>query len=166
LLLRTKKVATIAEGAKLIAEKLRNGEALKKFHEMLIGQGVNESIASELCFRRNYEQVFPNRADYCSLIRAKKSGYIKSIDALELGVICGKLGAGREKAGDQIFYEVGFRLVKRVGDKIQKDEPWLHVYHNHSNFEQQIAQNLIDSIVIADEPVKVETSIVKIVDYE
>jgi len=166
LLLRTKKVASLAEGAKLIAQKLRNGEALKKFHEMLIGQGVNEAIASELCFKRNYEQVFTNRADYCSLIKATKSGFIKSIDALELGVICGKLGAGREKAGDQIFYEVGFRLVKRVGDKIQKDEPWLHVYHNHSDFEKQIAKNLIDSIVIGEEPVKVESSIVKIVDYE
>ena len=45
-------------------------------------------------------------------------GFIKSIDALELGLTGTKLGSGRAKAGDKISYEVGFRLLRHIGDKI------------------------------------------------
>jgi len=44
---------------------------------------------------------------------------VASIDALELGLIGSSLGAGRAKAGDQIAYEVGFKLIKKAGDKIE-----------------------------------------------
>ena len=36
-----------------------------------------------------------------------------------MGVICSKIGAGREKAGDLVSYEVGMRLKKTFGDKIE-----------------------------------------------
>lgn len=49
-------------------------------------------------------------------------GFIESIDALELGVLASKLGAGREKAGDKISYEVGFDLIKSIGDPIEAGE--------------------------------------------
>lgn len=42
-----------------------------------------------------------------------------SIDALELGLIGSSLGAGRVKAGDQISYEVGFKLLKKPGDNVE-----------------------------------------------
>ncbi len=45
-------------------------------------------------------------------------GFVKSIDALELGLIAANLGAGRVKAGDLISYEVGFKLLKKIGDPV------------------------------------------------
>lgn len=119
LLHRVDQCETMNEGAKMVLEKLKNGEALAKFREMLIGQGVTEEIANQLC-RRNYEAVFSKNADHVSTIRAHSSGYVKSIHALELGSLCSSLGAGRAKADDQIFYEVGMRLFKQVGDRIEK----------------------------------------------
>jgi thymidine phosphorylase len=49
-----------------------------------------------------------------STIKARESGYVKSIDALELGIISCSLGAGRSKAGEAISPEVGFKLLKKV----------------------------------------------------
>lgn len=49
-------------------------------------------------------------------------GYIKSIDALVLGNTAAKLGAGRAKAGDKISYEVGFKLLKTIGDKVDSSK--------------------------------------------
>lgn len=121
LLHRIDKCETMKEGAKMVLEKLKNGEALVKFRQMLIGQGVSENIADQLC-KRNYEAVFKKNAMFVSTIRANVSGYVKSIHALELGLLCSKLGAGRVKAGDQIFYEVGMKLLKQVGDKVEKSE--------------------------------------------
>jgi thymidine phosphorylase len=121
LLQRTRKVATMTEGCELIMEKLKNGEALEKFRQMLIGQGVVEQVANELCLKKNYAFAFSNnrKVKYETMIKSSHDGYIKSIDALELGVLASVLGAGRAKAGDTISYEVGFRLLKKPGDKIE-----------------------------------------------
>ncbi len=64
----------MVEGAKIILEKLRNGEALKKFREMIVAQGVNEYVADELCYKRNYNSVFEQKATYLSTIKARESG--------------------------------------------------------------------------------------------
>jgi len=74
LLQRTKKVKTMSEGAALILETLKNGQALKKFYEMIQAQGVNTEMAHELCYKRNYASVFGKKATFTSLIRAKKAG--------------------------------------------------------------------------------------------
>lgn len=74
LLQRVKKVNTMKEGQEVIMEKLNNGEALEKFRQMLIGQGVKESVANELCLKRNYNVVFETKAKFLSTIRAKQSG--------------------------------------------------------------------------------------------
>ena len=110
-------VKTIEEGASLISQKLKNGEALQKWKEMLIGQGVQESVATLLC-NKQYDQVFRRQASITSYLKAPRSGYMKSIDALVMGVTASKLGAGRAKAGDSIAYEVGFRLLKTIGENV------------------------------------------------
>lgn len=165
LLQRVDKCLTMVDGAKIILEKLKNGEALAKFRQMLIGQGVSELIANELCYNRNYDLVFQNKAQYLSTIKAHASGYIKSIHALELGVLSSKLGAGRAKAGDEIFYEVGFKLLKQVGDKIDLNEPWIEVYHNSEHFDSHFAHKVMQSIEIVDHFVEYESAIIKIIDY-
>ena len=74
LLLRTKKVKSMKEGAQLILQTLKNGQALQKFYEMIKAQGVNEQLAHELCFKRNYDFVFGKKAEFTSLIKAKQEG--------------------------------------------------------------------------------------------
>ena len=74
LLQRTKKVSTMKEGAQMILKTLENGQALQKFYEMIIAQGVSSEIAHELCFKRNYNFVFGKKAQYTSLIKAEKAG--------------------------------------------------------------------------------------------
>jgi thymidine phosphorylase len=121
LLHRSNACSTMFEGSRMILEKLRNGEALEKFRQMLVGQGVSEHVATELCVNKNYALAFGGaKAKHVTAVKSGESGFIKSIDALELGLIASKLGAGRSKAGEAISYEVGFRLLKKPGDKIEK----------------------------------------------
>lgn len=67
------------EGQEVILEKLRNGEALEKFRQLLIAQGVREALANELCIKRNYDFVFGDKAKYLSTIRSKGTGYFTYI---------------------------------------------------------------------------------------
>ena len=76
-----------------------------------------------------------------------------------------KLGAGRIKANDQIFYEVGFRLLKTIGDQIDNDEAWLQVEHNNADLDPKMLEELTKSLTVSNEPVKRESVIVKIIDF-
>ena len=64
----------MSEGVKLILEKLRNGEALEKFRDMIVEQGVDKQLANELCYKKNYDLVFGPKAKYTSFIKANKAG--------------------------------------------------------------------------------------------
>lgn len=63
-------------------------------------------------------------------IYAPISGYIKKIYAEKLGTLVKEIGGGRENLQDQIDYEVGVDLNKKVGDFIQAGELLLTVYEN------------------------------------
>jgi len=165
LLYKTKKVDSLEEGAKLILEKLKNKEALEKFQKMLVSQGVDEQVAHELCVKKNYD-VFLKKSKHVSFVKAQQAGFIKHIDALVLGNIASKLGAGRAKSGDKIAFEVGFRLIKTVGEKVNVDEPWLQVYHNSDDFEDIYAKVLVNSIEFHPEPFNVDPLIIKIMDLD
>lgn len=165
LLKSTGRVESIEKGAEVILQKLQNGEALSKFKQMIIGQGVSEKIATDLCDRK-YESVFEKKSTINSFLKPVKAGYMKSIDALVLGNTAAKLGAGRAKAGDKISYEVGFRILKTIGEKVDLNEPWLEVNHNCPDFEKLYANLLNDTIELVDSPFKVTSDILKIVDNE
>jgi len=166
LLMKTNRASSIEEGAKLILEKLKNKEALHIFQKMLVAQGVNEKLAHELCINKNYDGVFEKKAKYHSLIQAKTSGFIKSIDALVLGNTASKLGAGRAKSGDKISFEVGFKLVKRVGDRVTAGETWLEAFHNNADFDQHYANIISSTIEIQENVVNVEPLVIEILNSD
>ena len=102
------------EAKALLFKQLNNGEAYKKFEELVKAQGgdINKIKVSDKVFS----------------IKSDKSGYINKINALRLGEIAKKIGAGRETMEDKIDYEVGIVLNKKVGDFVEKDEELAKVY--------------------------------------
>lgn len=102
------------EAQELLFKHLNNGEAYKKFEELVEAQGgdINDIKVSSKVFS----------------IKSDKSGYINKIDALKLGEIAKKIGAGRNTLEDNIDYEVGLVLNKKVGDYVEKEEELIKVY--------------------------------------
>ena len=102
------------EAKNLLFKQLNNGEAYKKFEELVSAQGgdINKLKISDKVFS----------------IKSEKEGYINKIDAMHLGEIAKKIGAGRNTLEDKIDYEVGLVLNKKVGDFVEKDEELLKVY--------------------------------------
>ena len=56
--------------------------------------------------------------------------------------------------------------MKKVGDKIDTNEPWLKVYHNNDDFEQNFQKILNDSIEIQSETLEAEALVIKIKDLD
>lgn len=102
------------EAKNLLFKQLNNGEAYKKFEELVKYQG------GDIKSLKVSDKVFSIKSD--------KSGYVSKIDAEALGEIAKLIGAGRNTLEDKIDYEVGLVLNKKVGDKVEKDEELLKVY--------------------------------------
>lgn len=69
-------------------------------------------------------------ADNIKEIKSTRSGYIKKINALEIGKLARVLGAGRLTKDDIIDSKVGFVLNKKVGDFVQENETLITVYYD------------------------------------
>ena len=97
-----------------VKENLYNGKAYEKFKEWVKAQGGDETKI----------EVSNKKIE----IKSKEEGYIKNIDALEIGKLARSLGAGRLTKEDIIDHKVGIVLNKKVGDTIEIDETLLTVY--------------------------------------
>lgn len=104
------------EAKNMLFKQLNNGEAYNKFEELVKEQG------GDIDKIKTSNKIFSIKSD--------KEGYINNIDALRLGEIAKKIGAGRNKLDDEIDYEVGLVLNKKVGDFVEKDEELVKVYLN------------------------------------
>jgi len=102
------------EAKNLLFKQLNNGEAYNKFEELVKAQGgkLNNIKISDKVFS----------------IKSDREGYINKIDALHIGEIAKKIGAGRNTLEDKIDYEVGLVLSKKVGDYVEKEEELVKVY--------------------------------------
>ena len=72
-------------------------------------------------------------ANYVDIV-SDKSGFVKEIDALEIGKISLNLGAGRLNKDDFIDYNVGIKLFKKVNDRVEKGDVLGRIYYNSETF--------------------------------
>ncbi len=90
---------------------VRDGTALRKMQAIVGAQGGDIRVVDE-----------PDRlpvARHQSTVTARKAGYIREIDALELGYSSMGLGAGRSRAEDRVDPGAGVRLHLRRGDRVE-----------------------------------------------
>ncbi len=102
------------EAETLAKELLASGKAYDKFLEFVKYQ--NGDIKGVKLSTHSVE------------VRSQKSGIIKSIDALGIGELSCRLGAGRINKEDNIDYGVGVIFSKGIGDMIEQDEVIARLY--------------------------------------
>ena len=106
------------EACTMVKEALKDGRAYQKFLEMVQYQ------------KGNLSQI--KVSDHTFTVKAKTSGVLKKLDALELGKLSLSLGAGKESITDKIDYTVGIRLEKLVGEHVKKGEVLATIYYSKS----------------------------------
>jgi pyrimidine-nucleoside phosphorylase len=116
------KTTTLSKARALAESKLKDGSAEKRFHGLVEAQG------GDVVFVRN-----PDRLPSAELIEevvSPRNGYLKTVNAQEVGEASVDLGAGRLKKGDRIDHSVGIVVYRKVGDKIEKGQPLFAVHAN------------------------------------
>lgn len=136
----------LEQANKEVVENLYNGNAYKKFLELVKSQEGNINRIK--------------LAKKIISVKSTKQGYIKSINALELGEIARELGAGRLNKEDNIDYEVGIVLNKKVGDYIRKEEELLKLYINKKTVDEEIIQKCFTITREKQEPTKIIKTVI------
>lgn len=154
MLMQAKKVDTMEEGIKLITSKIESKEALDKLAQLVKAQKGDESYI--------YHPEKFEKAKYIGNILANKSGYIKEINALEIGNAAMKLGAGRATEDDIIDPTAGIVLNKKVGDYVSKDETLCTFFTNKKDFHEYLNE-IVEAFKLSKDKVEVGPVIYEIV---
>lgn len=120
----------------LAVDALRSGAALKKFADMVRRQGGDE--------RYVYDTSLFVSARLSRDVIATESGYVNRVDAEGYGNAALYLGAGRNRADDEIDYEAGILLRRKIGDKVKVGDVIATLYTNAGDLdaaEQKVRQS-------------------------
>lgn len=103
------------------SEVLDNNKAYEMFKTWISNQGGDLSKL--------------NISDKVILIKSNQDGIISHINALKVGKLSVKLGAGRITKDSKIDYSVGIKLLKQSGDLVKKGDILAKLYVNDLNIK-------------------------------
>jgi pyrimidine-nucleoside phosphorylase len=115
---------THSAGIRKAREALKSGKALQVFKEMIKRQGGDEKVIDDY-------GILP-LANHHHVVAASRNGYIKKMEATQIGLHVVQLGGGRQKASDKIDFGVGLTFHKKIGDRVKEGEPILTIHHNEN----------------------------------
>lgn len=129
------KAKDLVEARALVEKTLNSGEAWQKFRSMVTNQGGDVSYV-------DHPEKMPLAA-FIETIVAPADGYLKWIDAKEIGETTVDMGAGRKKKEDLIDHAVGVIVHHKVGDRVKKGEALFTLHANsRESFEMAKARIL------------------------
>lgn len=102
------------QAKEMVLNTINNGSAYMKFLKLIERQ---KGDISKLKI-----------SDKIVKVKSEKDGIVKKINALELGKLSLRLGAGKEEMTDKIDYGVGVKLKKLVGDEVKKGDVLFEIY--------------------------------------
>jgi pyrimidine-nucleoside phosphorylase len=149
-------ITELSEGIEKIDDVINSGLALSKLREFIIESGGNGDLVDDysiLPIAKNKMEVFSN-----------KEGYVSKIKAEEVGKAAMIIGAGRATKEDEVDHAVGLKILKKVGDKIEKGEKIAEIYYNDVKNVEDSKNMILDAYVLQDEKVLEPKAILEIIE--
>jgi pyrimidine-nucleoside phosphorylase len=120
-----KRAANLREGIERCKEVVANGKAYKKFCALVERQGGDVAFLE-------HPELYPV-SKHAIEITARRTGFIASIDSLELGFAGIMVGAGRTMVDDRIDPKAGILLRKKAGDNVDLGETVATLYTDNDD---------------------------------
>ena len=143
---------TVEDGIQKMKEVLDTNSAYEKFLAFVAAQGGDVSMI------KNPENF--KTAAIQEEILAPRDGYVSEILAEEVGIAALILGAGRETKESALDYSAGFRLYKKIGDKVKKGECLACAYTNDSKKLSEAKERFLGAYSFSEVPVA-ESKLIK-----
>lgn len=149
-------ITELSEGIEKIDDVINSGLALSKLREFIIESGGNGDLVDDysiLPIAKNKMEVFSN-----------KEGYVSKIKAEEVGKAAMIIGAGRATKEGEVDHAVGLKILKKVGDKIEKGEKIAEIYYNDAKNVEDSKNMILDAYVLQNEKVLEPKAILEIIE--
>jgi pyrimidine-nucleoside phosphorylase len=138
--------ANSLEVARSMAESaVANGSAWQTFRRLVAAQGGDVSYVDS-------PQKMEN-ARFVETVPSPESGFLSQIHARIIGEAAVDLGAGRAKKGDPIDHAVGFEILRKVGDRVEKGQPLFVIHANDAAKLAQARQSVLAAHAFSPSPV-------------
>jgi thymidine phosphorylase len=119
---------------------IESGKAYQKFEEMVTAQGGDLS-----------NLVKQNQPLYEVTVPVGMSGYIESMNTLNIGWACVELGCGRRNKDDILDKTAGIEFLSKTGDKVNTGDPLFRCFNSDNNKLNSATNYLKDSVAIGPE---------------
>ncbi|NPV14448.1 thymidine phosphorylase [candidate division WOR-3 bacterium] len=145
MLLLAGRAQTRPQARRQILRVLESGRALQKFQQMVEEQGGDPAVVED-------ERLLPV-ANYKRECLAEREGYIRVIDAYQVGMLGLDIGLGRRRLTDRVSPGAGFVFRKKVGDQVQKGEVLAEVFADTDISAERVAARLAKCFTYSERPV-------------
>ena len=137
---------TCASARRAVEAAIADGRGLAKWRELVAAQGGDPRIVDE-------PDRLPRAATLVE-VASPVAGLVEAIDGEALGLAAMALGAGRARVEDRVDPAVGLMLLKKVGDRVARDEPLVVVHRNQGGEPQpRVAARILAAYAIGPGPV-------------
>lgn len=123
---------------------LHTGKGLDIFRRFIEVQGGNGRVCDDYSLLPHTQNTFP--------LKAASSGYIYSMDALQIGLAATETGAGRKRKEDVIDYGAGFEFHKKVGDAVKEGDVLATIHSDREDKLEETMRRLTGAIRISSDP--------------
>ena len=120
MLLLSGKAGTTVEAKERLQESLDTKKALAKLAELILAQGGDPRVIEDPDRLPQPRAVIP--------VKAETAGFVRTLDALAVGMSSKILGAGRLVKEAPLDPSIGIILRKKVGDKVDQGETLAELY--------------------------------------
>jgi thymidine phosphorylase len=132
------------------APVLRSGAAIATYQAMVRAQGGDP------------DAPLPE-APHRQVVRADASGYLRHLDALDIGVAAWRLGAGRARKEDPVSAGAGVVVLVRPGEQVEAGQPLLEL-RTDDHFRLARAQQTLEAAIeIGPEPPTVPPPVIEVI---
>ncbi len=111
-----------ADAEAKLTRSIESGAAFEKLKAMVKAQG------GDVCQIENPE-LLP-KSVYITEMTSREDGHIAHMEAMRLGTLAMKIGAGRETMEDKILPGTGIVLCAKVGSRIERGQVLAWIYHD------------------------------------
>ena len=138
-----KLVPTLDDARELALQKLADGSAFRKLRDVVQAQGGDPKSLDKF-------ELLPN-ATGMREIASPRAGYVTAIDAEDIGLASGLMGAGRDKKEDKIDPAVGMILEAKIGDKVEAGSVLCRLYYTKEEQVDEAADMVEDAFRISSQ---------------
>lgn len=143
----------LSEGREIASDVLYSGKALDKFRELVKAQGGNSQIIDDY-------SIF-GIARYSRSVEAEDIGYISLLDAETIGKASQLSGAGRVHKEDEIDFQSGIIIYKKLGEQVAEGDKVIEIFSNDEDKLNKAFEIAKNSFKITKEKVSVSSVIKK-----